>query len=101
MNAGEFSVRNQHVIFVAMAFVLLGSLVTYQMLERLPRGQYGCRPVRRVVCGPAGHGDEAHYGSSNRSPQDCGHCFNHLEEGRAFRSVIIEATSSVSAEESR
>jgi hypothetical protein len=35
VNAGEFSVRNQRVIFVGMVFVLLGGFVAYQRLGRL------------------------------------------------------------------
>ena len=59
------------------------------------------RLIRGVLCGPAGHGDEAYHGSFDRSPQDRGHRFDHVEEGRAFRSGTTETASSLSAEESR
>ena len=36
--------------------------------EHSHAGQCGCRLVRGVLCGPVGHGDEAHHGSFDRSP---------------------------------
>lgn len=35
MNIGEFSVRNNRVLFVSMFFILLGGIVAYERLGRL------------------------------------------------------------------
>jgi multidrug efflux pump subunit AcrB len=35
MNPGEFSVRHDRVLYVAMLFVLVGGLVAYQQVGRL------------------------------------------------------------------
>jgi hypothetical protein len=51
MNAGEFSVRNQRVVFVSIAFVLLGGIVAYQRLGRLEDPEFTIKEASEFLVG--------------------------------------------------
>src|SRR6516164_11727703 len=58
MNAGEFSVRNQRVIFVSMAFVLLGGIVAYTDLGRLEDPEFTIKQALIVTPYPGASPEE-------------------------------------------
>ena len=58
MNAGEFSVRTQRVIFVAILFVLLGGLVAYQRLGRLEDPEFTIKEALIITPYPGASPDE-------------------------------------------
>ena len=49
MNLGEYSVRSQRVIFVAMGFILLGGFAAYQRLGRLEDPEFTIKEDRKSV----------------------------------------------------
>ena len=49
MNAGEYSVRNNRVVFVAMAFVLVGGFVAFQKLGRLEDPEFTIKEARIIT----------------------------------------------------
>src|SRR5215471_10544344 len=58
MNAGEFSVRNQQVFFVSMAFVLLGGIVAYRRLGRLEDPEFTIKEALIVTPYPGANPEE-------------------------------------------
>src|SRR6516162_2256696 len=58
MNAGEFSVRNQRVVFVSMAFVLLGGIVAYVGLGRLEDPEFTIKEALIVTPYPGASPEE-------------------------------------------
>src|SRR5215471_9591453 len=58
MNAGEFSVRNQRVVFVSIAFVLLGGIVAYQRLGRLEDPEFTIKEALIVTPYPGASPEE-------------------------------------------
>ncbi len=58
--------------------------------------QLWCGAVARLLCGFAGQRDETRDGASDIGTQDCGHCFDTLEEGGTFRRRTTEAASRLS-----
>jgi multidrug efflux pump subunit AcrB len=58
MNAGEFSVRNQRVIFVSMFFVLLGGIAAYQRLGRLEDPEFTIKEALIITPYPGASPDE-------------------------------------------
>src|SRR5215468_72990 len=58
MNAGEFSVRNQRVVFVSLAFVLLGGIVAYQRLGRLEDPEFTIKEALIVTPYPGASPEE-------------------------------------------
>ena len=61
------------------------------------RASASAGPLWRFLCRLAGHGDEAYHVPSDRRTQDCGDCFDDLEERRGFRSKTPEKANSLSA----
>src|SRR5215469_1301662 len=58
MNAGEFSVRNQRLVFVSIAFVLLGGMVAYQRLGRLEDPEFTIKEALIVTPYPGASPEE-------------------------------------------
>src|SRR6516165_7184048 len=58
MNAGEFSVRNQRIVFVSTAFVLLGGIVAYQRLGRLEDPEFTIKEALIVTPYPGASPEE-------------------------------------------
>jgi multidrug efflux pump subunit AcrB len=58
VNAGEFSVRNQRVVFVAILFVLIGGLFAYQRLGRLEDPEFTIKEALIVTPYPGASPDE-------------------------------------------
>src|SRR5215467_7735161 len=58
MNAGEFSLRNQRVVFVSIACVLLGGIVAYQRLGRLEDPEFTIKEALIVTPYPGANPDE-------------------------------------------
>src|SRR5215472_2474824 len=58
MNAGEFSVRNQRVVFVSVAFVLVGGIVAYQRLGRLEDPEFTIKEALIVTPYPGASPEE-------------------------------------------
>jgi multidrug efflux pump subunit AcrB len=58
VNAGEYSTRNQRVIFVGMAFVLLGGFVAYQRLGRLEDPEFTIKEALIVTPYPGASPEE-------------------------------------------
>jgi multidrug efflux pump subunit AcrB len=58
MNAGEFSVRNQRIVFVSIAFVLLGGIVAYQRLGRLEDPEFTIKEALIVTPYPGASPEE-------------------------------------------
>src|SRR5215470_13952608 len=58
MNAGEFSVRNQRVVFVSIAFVLLGGIVAYQRLGRLEDPEFTIKEALIITPYPGASPEE-------------------------------------------
>src|SRR5215472_1153917 len=58
MNAGEFSVRNQRVVFVSIALVLLGGTVAYQRLGRLEDPEFTIKEALIVTPYPGASPEE-------------------------------------------
>jgi multidrug efflux pump subunit AcrB len=58
MNAGEYSVRNQRVVFVSMAFVLLGGFVAYQRLGRLEDPEFTIKEALIITPYPGASAEE-------------------------------------------
>ncbi|MEI8371415.1 MAG: efflux RND transporter permease subunit [Planctomycetota bacterium] len=58
MNAGEYSVRNNRVVFVAMAFVLIGGFVAFQQLGRLEDPEFTIKEARIITPYPGASAEE-------------------------------------------
>ncbi len=58
MNIGEFSVRNNRVLFVSMFFVFLGGIVAYQRLGRLEDPEFTIKEALIVTSYPGASADE-------------------------------------------
>jgi len=58
MNAGEYSVRNNRVVFVAMAFVLIGGFVAFQQLGRLEDPAFTLKEARIITPYPGASAEE-------------------------------------------
>jgi multidrug efflux pump subunit AcrB len=58
MNAGEFSVRNQRVVFVAVFFVLLGGCFAYQRLGRLEDPEFTIKEALIITPYPGASPEE-------------------------------------------
>src|SRR5215831_9110536 len=58
MNAGEFSVRNQRIVFASMALMLLGGIVAYQRLGRLGDPEFTIKEALIVTPYPGAAPDE-------------------------------------------
>jgi multidrug efflux pump subunit AcrB len=58
MNAGEFSVRNQRVVFVSMFFVLLGGVVAYERLGRLEDPEFTIKEALIITPYPGASPEE-------------------------------------------
>src|SRR6516165_6068224 len=58
MNAGEFSVRNQRVVFVSIAFVLLGGVVAYHRLGRLEDPEFTIKEALIITPYPGASPEE-------------------------------------------
>src|SRR5262245_59074473 len=58
MNPGAFSVRNNRVVFVAMAFVLVGGLVAYRQLGRLEDPEFTIKEALILTPYPGASAEE-------------------------------------------
>jgi multidrug efflux pump subunit AcrB len=58
MNAGEFSVRNKRIIFVSVAFVILGGLVAYRSLGRLEDPEFTIKEALIITPYPGASPEE-------------------------------------------
>src|SRR5262245_9356045 len=58
MNPGAFSVRNNRVVFVAMAFVLVGGLVAYRQLGRLEDPEFTIKEALIITPYPGASAEE-------------------------------------------
>jgi len=71
MNIGEFSVRNNRVLFVSMFFVLLGGLVAYQRLGRLEDPEFTIKEALIVTDYPGASADEVAQEVTNHIEAAC------------------------------
>src|SRR5215470_2659353 len=58
MNAGEFSVRNDRVVFVSMFFVLLGGMVAYVQMGRLEDPEFTIKEALIITPYPGASAEE-------------------------------------------
>ncbi|SFJ26531.1 efflux RND transporter permease subunit [Planctomicrobium piriforme] len=58
MNPGEYSIRNNRVIFVSMLFVLLGGIVAYQQLGRLEDPEFTIKEALIITPYPGASAEE-------------------------------------------
>ena len=58
MNPGEFSVRNDRVVFVAMLIVLVGGLVAYQKMGRLEDPEFTIKEALIITPYPGASAEE-------------------------------------------
>ena len=58
MNPGEFSVRNNRVVFVAMLFVLVGGFVAYQQMGRLEDPEFTIKEALIITPYPGASAEE-------------------------------------------
>jgi multidrug efflux pump subunit AcrB len=58
MNAAEFSIRNNRVVFVAMFFVLVGGIVAYNRLGRLEDPEFTIKEALIITSYPGASADE-------------------------------------------
>lgn len=93
MNAGEFSVRNQRVIFVSMFFVLLGGLVAYQRLGRLEDPEFTIKEALIITPYPGASPDEVAKEVTNPIESAC----QQLGQLRRVESESLRGRSVVTA----
>jgi multidrug efflux pump subunit AcrB len=58
MNPGEFSIRNDRVLYVAMLFVLVGGLVAYQQMGRLEDPEFTIKEALIITPYPGASAEE-------------------------------------------
>jgi multidrug efflux pump subunit AcrB len=58
MNPGEFSVRNDRVVFVAMLLVLVGGLVAYKNMGRLEDPEFTIKEALIITPYPGASAEE-------------------------------------------
>jgi multidrug efflux pump subunit AcrB len=58
MNPGVLSVRNDRVVFTAMAFALVGGAVAYQQMGRLEHPEFPIKAALIITPYPGGSADE-------------------------------------------
>jgi len=96
VNAGEFSVRNQRVIFVSMFFVLVGGLFAYQRLGRLEDPEFTIKEALIITPYPGASPEEVAKEVTNPIESACQQLgqLNRVESeslrGRSVVSAIIQ-----------
>ncbi|HEY7333857.1 MAG TPA: efflux RND transporter permease subunit [Bryobacteraceae bacterium] len=93
MNAGEFSVRNQRVIFVSMALVLMGGLFAYKRLGRLEDPEFTIKEALIVTPYPGASPDEVAKEVTNPIESAC----QQLGQLRRVESESLRGRSVVTA----
>jgi multidrug efflux pump subunit AcrB len=58
MNPGEFSIRNDRVVFVAMLLVLVGGLVAYKNMGRLEDPEFTIKEALIITPYPGASAEE-------------------------------------------
>jgi multidrug efflux pump subunit AcrB len=93
VNAGEFSVRNQRVIFVSVFFVLIGGLVAYQRLGRLEDPEFTIKEALIITPYPGASPDEVAKEVTNPIESAC----QQLGQLRRVESESLRGRSVVTA----
>src|SRR5262249_28568429 len=91
MNAGEFSVRRDRVIFVSVVFVLLGGIAAYLRLGRLEDPEFTIKEALVVTPYPGASADEVAKEVTNpieRALQELGQLKRVESESTRGRSVV-------------
>lgn len=93
MNLGEYSVRNQRVIFVAMGFLFLGGFVAYQRLGRLEDPEFTIKEALIITPYPGASPEEVAKEVTNPIESAC----QQLGQLKRVESASLRGRSVVSA----